>query len=360
LAKQKEGSFQPSPRSYPQMMKKNETHGILFAGWLECIAYNHCNSTFFSDMYILDLSNPSLINWIKVQYNGNVVPPPRATACVTYDPVTDAVYLYGGVSYTAAFTDFIFFGDSWVFHFSTRSWTQLDVLAPPGTRDGMGCDLRNGNVYVTHGVTLGSIFFNDTWMWNVASNTWSLLPTSLSRPIGRFQMEFNRIPNSHLFLFANGQLTPSPTQTAFLTDVWTFDSNSLIWTQFEVTNVPLPARAAAAYALTSSKYLFMMGGDDYLSNTTVDDTCPEPLDCVVRLKPTDDTFILRLKLNQETANWQPSDFTLNIPPNRKGGTMIIEPYVIFTGGLGWDGKNAVGEIYNEYTWILELSSQYFS
>jgi hypothetical protein len=363
LTKQTDDSFQPPPRSFPGVFPIDESHAILFSGYFERVDYsNGKNSVFNNDVFILDASNPDLIKWTKVELaEGSIEPAPRSIPCAVYSPLDDAIYMYGGTTYDADFTNFIFYDDAWVFDLSTRSWTLLYEHAPAGTRAGAGCDYLDGKIYISHGSRgLDLFFYDDTWIWDLVTNTWTLLATSEIRPRGRFQLGFNRIPGTENFLLLNGQWTPGQRRQIYLQDVWVLNSNTLNWQELDVSNSPQPVHDSTAYALTSSKWLLMSGGDSN-ENQTVEDTCPYPLDCAVPVNPTDTNYFLSLKINQGIAQWQDeADFEHNIPPLRKPAMVILEPYIYLVGGMDWDGIHLVGEIYNQYTWRLKLKNKYFN
>jgi len=297
-----------------------------------------------------------------VENHGSVEPPPRSIDCAAYSPIQNAIYIYGGTTYTSDFSTVTFYEDSWVFHFSNQTWTQLSTATPAGLRGGMGCDYTDDDqIIVTHGSQgTNLLYYDDTWSWDLPTNTWKLLSTSATRPGGRFEFEFNIIPGTDNFLLANGQVSTSTGTSTYLTDVWILYMDTKTWVQLEVEDVPQPVIDAAGYALTSSKYLLMAGGDAGLADLTVEDTCKEPLDCDVRANTTNSNYFLRIRLNDGTAQWDDPEFDHSFPPVRKPAVLIMEPYLYLVGGTGWDGQHGVGEIYNPYTWAIQLKDKYFN
>jgi len=287
--------------------------------------------------------------------------PPRSIDCAVYSPIQNALFIYGGTSYSNEFQNLIFYNDSWVFEFSSQTWEQLDTNVPAGPRAGMGCDYINDYVIVTHG-SHGTdlVFYNDTWSWHLPSNTWTLLTTSQTRPGSRFQFEFNIIPGTEDFLLANGQISTSTAFSEYLTDVWVLHTSNLQWEQLTVSDIPPKVLNVAGYALTSNKFLLMAGGDEDLAHLTLSDTCKNPLACVIRANPTNKNYWLRLKLDQGIADWEESDIKHSFPPLRKPSILIMEPYLYLVGGTGWDGQHGVGVIYNQYTYALNLNDKYWN
>jgi len=224
----------------------------------------------------------------------------------------------------------------------------------------MGCDYIDGSVIMTHGCFNSIISYkNDTWRWDLADNTWTLLDTSTVRPIARSSHTFKRIPGMNKFLLANGQVIVSPIVDSVSTDVWIFDYDTLQWKQSVVSNVPQPPHDSYAEAITSSKWFFMAGGDAD-GNKTVANTCFPPLQCRVPVTPTNTNYFLRLKLDEDEAIWEDDEsFEHSVPPHRRASIVILEPYLYLVGGMDWNGKNGVGEIYNPYTWAIQLKNKYF-
>jgi hypothetical protein len=360
LTVQDEDSFPPSVRVGSSFIHKNTTHAILYGGYYERIAMYRGENIFYNEIFILDASNPNLLKWTKIDPLGLAAPVPRAFSCVVYSPEEDALFVYGGVSYPSNYSRFSFYSDSWVFSFSTNTWSQLDTVAAPGALTGMGCDYIDRTVIMTHGC-LNSIlaYKNDTWRWDLATNTWTLLDTSTIRPRARSLTTFKRIPGSNKFILANGQVVVSPIVDSVLTDIWIFDSDTLNWSQSVVNNVPQPSHDSYAEALTSNKW-FLMAGGDADGNKTVADTCFPPLQCRVPATPTDTNYFLRLNLEKEEANWEDDEaFERSVPPHRRASIVVLEPYLYLVGGMNWNGKHGIGEMYNPYTWAIQLKKKYF-
>jgi hypothetical protein len=344
----------------------NNTHALLYGGYTECLAWNQCENVFHNDIFIHDAHNPARIKWTKVQNLGSVAPIPRSIDCAFY--TNNKLYIYGGANFTAKFEEdeTFFYNDTWVFSFATQTWQSLGT-SPAGKRGGGGCDLIDASTgLITHGA-LGhdNIHLNDTWTWNLVNNQWNQLTTSATRPESRFQLEFAKIPGTSRFLLAHGQFaiaSPPIIVNVFKTDVWVFNPANGNWQELTVENVPQPVHNVAGYALTSDRWLLMTAGDAGLANKTLAQTCPLPLRCVFKAAPTNTNYFLRLKLDQQPlkAVWEEeSQFDHSIPPVRKPAMVILEPYVYFVGGMGWDGVHGVGEIQNPYTWSIRLKNNKF-
>jgi len=311
----------------------------------------------------LDVSIPNIILWSKVNYDPlSPLPQPRAFPCLVYEPLLDAVFLYGGVTYNSQLNEIELFSDSWIFHFSNNSWVKLETNAPPGKRGGMSCDYINGNAFMTHGSLIDPLITNNqTWKWNLVTNNWTLLTTSSLVPPSRTEFEFKRIPGTSKLVLVGGEtFIPPIFKAVVIKDVWVFDTITNIWTNLSFSSFPEPYPEVFPLAVLSEKY-FMVQGGDAQGNLTVADTCKPPLQCIIPATPTDDNFFIKMNLNEESGIWEDeSELELNLPPLKRSSIVIFPPNVYLVGGYGWDGQHGVGEIYNPYTWVIELKNKYFN
>jgi len=254
-------------------------------------------------------------------------------------------------------------GETWKFHFSNFTWELLSANATPGPRAGHQCDMDESgdNAIMTQGIpnneTAFNSFVSDIWKWNLATNTWTQLPVHpTNHPVGRWLFSWHRIPDSNNFLFLHGKRI----RNEYMTDVWHWNGDTYDWTNLTVYNQPNPPKELSAYALTSKKWLLMMGGDAD-GSLTLNDTCPPPLDpCFAIVNPTDDNFFLRLRFNQDEVEWDlDEEFEHRTTPHRHGVIVKMEPYLYFYGGHDWDGKHGIGEIYNTLLWGIRLPNKFW-
>jgi len=381
IAKQAPGSYQPSARSVATFLTKNDTHAILYGGFLELVDYGGAyrksdGQVWYNDIYLLDTSNPELLKWTKVEVNNpENAPVPRSFECVVYSPIDDSLYLYGGLKSEADYniSDVSYFSDSWVFDFSTLTWSLLDEVSTPGNVVGMACEYYDGDVIMTHGWRAKSYYvwysdgisvkitayptqINETWRWDLETNTWTLLDTSEIRPSFGFKSAWGLIPNSEKFL-----LVGATAEGESLDQIWELDIPTLIWTEFEKSNVPQPMREDFAWAITSAKWFFMTGGDAE-GTLTLEDTCnAEYHVCTFVTNPTDTNYFLRLRVDQHEADWEDeSEFASTTAPTRRAAIVKSKPYLYLVGGLDWEGQNPIGETYNPYTWAIKLPNKYWN
>jgi len=362
-------SFRPSPapRSMAQFIKKNDTHAIFYGGYREKIAWNTGENIFYNDMYLVDVSNPELIKWTRVNYApSSPVPNARSYECAVYSEIEDAFFMYGGLLYTSNFSTTIILGDSWVYHFSTNTWTLLDALAPAGYRAGHGCALDSSgeNVIVLHGIKDNDTDpINATSIWKLSDNTWTHLPPATVGPLGRWLFGWQRIPGTNNFLMINGRI-PSfglPRNQTYRTDIWALNGDNYQWTELVVTNVQDPPFELSTFALTSSKWLLMSGGDAD-GNKTVAETCKPPLICRTVVTPQDTNYFLRLNFNSspQRGDWEDeAEFDHTTTRHRHAAIVLMKPYIYMYGGHDWDGQHGIGEIYNTLLWAIKLPNKYW-
>jgi len=351
----------------------NHTTAILYGGFLEHIEDNsvtNCgDNEYYNDVYILNATDPGLINWTKIEISPDSIDPPvgRAYGCVVYSHNFNSLFLYGGIAFDKEFTMISNFADSWRFDLTTRNWTLLDHSATPGNLSGVDCDIvrSQDKVYLTHG-TKNKLnnFQNDTWEWDLTTNTWTLLNNGSTaiRPSSRALSVFKHIPTTNEFLFFDGLVLTSSdaSKAVHFTDVWRFNLTSFSWTNQTVFNSPSD-RGNFASVLTSHQWFFMFGGD-ISSNKSIADNCFPPLECYTAVDPNNESYFQKL-LSADLAivDWSDElelDFTP--PPLRHSSIAVLKPNLYLTAGMGWSGKNGVGEEYNYYTWSVTLADHYFN
>jgi len=316
---------------------------------------------FYNDMYFLDVGNPELLKWTQVKYDPNsIVPPARSYECAVYSAQLDAFFLYGGLTFLSNRTVVEVTGDSWVYHFSTNTWTLLDVVAPPGIRSGHSCvlDASGKNAILPTGlwdnITIDA-FYRDTWSWNLATNTWTNLTTS-EPPVGRWLYGWDRIPGTNNFVLVQGRRL----RQVYMTDIWAFNADTNVWTQMAVSNVQNPPVEIFGWALLSSKRFFMSGGD-VDGNLTLADSCKPPLICFNIAAPTDFNYFLNLDFKKNTADWDDEAGFDHTTIRLRHATIVkMEPYLYLYGGHDWDGTHGIGEIYNTLTWGINIPNKYWS
>lgn len=114
---------------------------------------------------------PATGAWTRLDLT--VQPPPRAHTSMTYDPQNGVIVLFGGDH-----LDY-FFGDTWIYDCSSRSWTQRHPSMNPGPRAGAALLTlpKSGKVILAGGysASLSPAQAYEIWTYDYASDAWGLV-----------------------------------------------------------------------------------------------------------------------------------------------------------------------------------------
>ncbi len=161
----------PPARAFHAMAYDPASNGvILFGGMSGPEAY-------FNDTWLYDCKTGV---WNDAKPAG-AVPPARAFHALALDPDSGKVVLFGGYDATQ------YFGDTWVYDLAANSWTEASPSgsAPPErTRASLVFAPNNGG-FILFGGVAGTTLFNDTWAYEPVANTWSELISPASAPAAR-------------------------------------------------------------------------------------------------------------------------------------------------------------------------------
>lgn len=180
----------------------------------------------------------------------------RMGHALAYDPVTRQTILFGGIDDIDTY-----FGDTWAYDFATNSWLDLNPAGQvPTGRYGhtMVYDADTGRVLLFGGWGNDGNF-SDTWAYDPQSNTWAELDPGTTGPA-------NRAGQSMVYDTARGRaiLIGGWGDDVFFGDTWAFDSAAGRWDEVDQGGAGAPeprGLAAAAYdPATGSTVLF--GGYD--------------------------------------------------------------------------------------------------
>jgi len=191
------------------------------------------------------------------QLNPPQIPPPRTSACMTYDSLHHTVLLFGGVSVGG-----LPLADTWQWNGTT--WTQLLPPQSPPARLGavMAYAEAQQVVVLFSGESFGKrvgFLLNDTWIWNGTQWNHQSLPASPSSRVGA-TMIYDPA-NQQLVLFGG------TSGSSVYSDTWIWDGHQ--WQQHLPTVSP-PARAWATmvYA-TSLQQAILVGGSSVSTNPSI-------------------------------------------------------------------------------------------
>jgi Galactose oxidase, central domain len=222
-------------------------------------------------VYSLSLSTNTwtLINWPAP------APSPRAYGAVTLDSRRHRLLLFGGWN-----GDML--NDLWEFSFETLAWNLLSTgQAPsPAGRDGASAlyDLDGDRLLIFGGNT-GPSRLNDVWAFSFETNQWSQLDVAGTRPLPRFFSAGFRDARNRWVLF--GGQAQDPRGDPRVNDLWSMSLNAPeTWSEIRLfEDVPEPRAFHAAAFDPVDRKVVVFGGwshDRGFKNDTwrlaVDDT----------------------------------------------------------------------------------------
>jgi hypothetical protein len=243
----------PSPRQGPAMAFDGAAGNVvLFGGSVVPFV----KGAAFGDTWTWDGTN-----W--TQQFPRVSPSPRLWATMVYDPVNQAVLLFGG-SNTPNGDDA--FSDTWAWNGVTKSWTELHPSSHPSGRAGnqLVYDAANRTVVLFGGVTTSLTPLNDTWTFN-GINWTRHFPASSPAPRNGPGLAYDA--NLSAVVLFGGAVGACCSDN--LNDTWTW--NGMNWTEVYPANTLPTARNAPAMDFDPlRKVILMFGGAS--SGPVLDDT----------------------------------------------------------------------------------------
>jgi N-acetylneuraminic acid mutarotase len=172
---------------------------ILFGGWNGTTAYD--------DTWAYD---PAANTWANLRPEGSR-PDARDSQCLSYDPDSKKMILFGGWSATAEFQD------TWAYDPARNTWIDLDPAGEVPTvraMQQMVYDPRAGQQIIFGGGS-GANVFDDTWQFDTTTRSWTMVRLTGNSPPARtgYAMAYDRV-GDRVVLFGgfNG--------SAFFNDLW--------------------------------------------------------------------------------------------------------------------------------------------
>ena len=125
-----------------------------------------------------------------------------------------------------------FLNDTWAYDFNTDSWTEMNPIASPPTRDypNMTYDAESDRVIVWRGYRSD----NSVWAYDFNTNTWTENETAGRPSTGSFGGLAYDSESDRSILFGGGSPVGSNTTDA----TWAYDYNTNTWTRMDPSENP--------------------------------------------------------------------------------------------------------------------------
>ncbi len=190
-----------------------------------------------------------------------VGPSPRVGMSMVYDSRADRVVLFGGTSGYP-----VTFGDTWIFDYANRTWTNVTTASHPSARVAAAADYDAvADRVILFGGSTSTAFLADTWAYAYATNTWSLQSAS-GAPSGRFYASMAYDSVDHVSLLFGGAGI-SGFSAVFFNDTFTYSYASAAWTQLSSAGAPEGRYGAAMAYDPLARRAIVFGGANGLTVT---------------------------------------------------------------------------------------------
>jgi RHS repeat-associated protein len=171
------------------------------------------------------------------------LPAGRGYAGVSYDPVRERVYVFGGVGSAGLLPSTL----AW----NGTSWSTVTSTGPSARKGAaMAFDDRTGTMVLFGGIPASNVALSDTWQFN--GTTWSQTTTTSAPPARAFM--------AHSYDAAAGQvvITGGTNSTSYYNDTWRFDG--VTWTQAAGIRSPQGMAYTPMTAVPDEYGAMMFGG----------------------------------------------------------------------------------------------------
>lgn len=244
----------PSPRAATTLVyEQGYKRFVLFGG------FNYGHSLVSNETWAFDTLTD---NWINL--NSRNPPEARASYGMLYDSKREAVVLFGG------FTEKGYFSDIWMYEPKQNIWRQEMITgdSSPAPRGAMGFTYdETDDVYVMYGGFSDSGFFGDTWTFNPTTKTWKEMSPDDHPPLVRTRMVYDSEAGESIFF--GGDVAYADTVEAAVAPyngVWAYNYSANRWREisFDEANSPLSRSLNGIAYDPSTSSIFIFGGTDAL------------------------------------------------------------------------------------------------
>jgi len=241
----------PSPRATPMMAWDPVRQAIVLFGG------NIPGGTFYNDTWTWDGTD-----WTKLTMSGSV-PSTRSWGAFAYDPVRDGLVLFGGYAPAGARLN-----DTWFLASGSSSWTQIQangVSGAPSIREGAGLAYSESTsqLVLFGGASSGTGRLNDTWVLPSTGSSWTQQHPDHSPP-ARMGLVMAFDPGIDGIVMFGG----ADASATVLNDTWAWTGDD--WLVADGIAAP-PGLYSAAGTATPSGQLVVFGGATVSNGSTTTD-----------------------------------------------------------------------------------------
>lgn len=198
--------------------------------------------------------NSSANGWLSLL--PTTAPSARAFHSMAYDPGTGRVVIFGG-RLNVGGSQYVNYGDTWTYEFTSNSWTNRTTATAPSPRYGqsMCYDAATGLI-VLFGGRNDTDHFRDTWTYDPASNVWTNRnpPTSPPARMGA-AMAGDAAGGTAVMFGGQGDANS-------FNDTWAYNATINSWASKLLAAGPSPRVSAAASYDPLMKKVVLFGGKE--------------------------------------------------------------------------------------------------
>ncbi len=304
----------PSPRTGSNMVYDPNNQEIILFGGLEDPMHHDWESLLRNDTWIYNIKTNS---WKLLLLD--VQPDERYSHSMVYNPMSNSVLLFGGV------TAYGRVNDLWEFSLESKTWTNLEESSTPPVRSSspLVYDANNNRIILFGGYGAFDILLSDTWTYHLENKTWTQI-ISLTKPAKRYghSMVYDS-DNEYMILFGGNDYGKKD-------DTWVLDCENDIWVELNSTIKP------------SNRYWHSMIYDQQNKNSII---FGGRTGSVISLEGIDDTW----KYDHSQDTWEEIE-TSSSPPARYEAPFVYDEnnQKAFLFG-GYNGENTLNDL-----WMLKL------
>lgn len=179
-------------------------------------------------------------------------PSARFGQAMAYDATADRVILFGGWTGTVQSTE------TWAYDYETNTWTNMSPTTSPsaGLGANMAYDAESDRIVLFGG---GTFMFGgssaETWVYAFSTNSWTLMnPADSPSPRQAFGMMAYDAESDLIVLFGGQD------GLARFDDTWAYDHDSVTWTQMNPEASPSAVTAASMTYDSGADRIILFGG----------------------------------------------------------------------------------------------------